>query len=95
METDLDSETMCSKIEYWTTDTIPKTLYFLKIYTVVYTTSFSKPVKFNVGAIRRRSYSQPNIKGHGPDSSAGTATSYRLDGPGSISRYFQFLIGTN
>jgi hypothetical protein len=29
---------------------------------------------------------------HGRDSSAGTATSHRLDGPGSISRYFQFFI---
>jgi hypothetical protein len=29
---------------------------------------------------------------HGRDSSAGIATSYRLDGPGSISLYFQFLI---
>jgi hypothetical protein len=28
------------------------------------------------------------------DSSAGIATSYRLDGPGSISRYSQFFIGT-
>jgi hypothetical protein len=29
---------------------------------------------------------------HGGDSSAGIATSYRLDGRGSISQYFQFFI---
>jgi hypothetical protein len=29
---------------------------------------------------------------HGRDSSVGIATSYRLDGPRSISRYFQFFI---
>jgi hypothetical protein len=28
---------------------------------------------------------------HGRDSSAGIATNYRLDGPGSIFRYFQFF----
>jgi hypothetical protein len=30
----------------------------------------------------------------GRDSSAGIATSYSLDSSGSISRYFQFFIGT-